>query len=96
MRVPTGVARAPADACHARLTPPLFARLPRARCLPALPAEEMEKQLAKARPTQLMRYEWEARAEEVLASYQDHDIPPVPGRRPTEMDENPRRFQKRW
>ena len=56
----------------------------------------MEKQLAKNRPTQLMRYEWEARAADVLASYQDNDIPPVPGRRPIEMDQNPRRFQKRW
>lgn len=58
--------------------------------------EAMEAELAKHRPTQLCTFEWEGRVEEVIASYEDHGIPPVPGRRPKAMDQNARRFDKRW
>lgn len=66
------------------------------RCGLFVNAEAMEAELAKHRPTQLCTFEWEDRCDEVIASYVDNNIPPVPGRRPKAMDQNPRRFNRRW
>lgn len=58
--------------------------------------DAMEQELAKHRPTQLCTFEWEERADEVIASYEGFGLPPVPGRAPKNIGLNMQRYKKRW
>lgn len=59
--------------------------------------EALSAALRRVRPTQLSTYEWEdTEVDDVLASYESHGLPPVPGKRYSAAGQHPHRYRPRW
>mmetsp|Transcript_4606 Transcript_4606/g.6058 ORF Transcript_4606/g.6058 Transcript_4606/m.6058 type:complete len:204 (-) Transcript_4606:331-942(-) len=58
--------------------------------------EAMNAELAKHAPTQLVRFEWEARADEIVADYQSKGLPPVPGQAPKMTGYSENAYVQSW